>query len=118
MLKTFESLHSNPARAQQIYLILIALAATRSTIKYDVLAKQIGYPAGHMLAGPLGHIMKLCREYDLPALTSLVVDSQGSPSQGLTSVKLEDVPGEQARVFEYSWFAHVPPSLEQLELFK
>lgn len=109
-------------RALQIYQILIGLAANRQTITYGLLSDKMGGYAGGrggILAHPLGCIMRWCQTNELPALTTLVVDSQtGLPSVGLTTVENNQFPAECERVFRFGWFAIFPPALDELRALK
>lgn len=116
MPKAFNKPSTHATRALQAYLILIGLAANQQTIQYRQLCKRMHFGiSGQGLAKPLGRIMNWCAREGLYALTSLVVEKEtGIPSTGLTTVKADDFPAEQQRVFAFDWYSIYPPTLKQL----
>jgi len=112
-LSYFADDSSQAKRGYQIWLILIGLAHRRANITYGQLADLIGFGGALALAGPLGCIMWYCIQHKLPPLTVLVVNKDtGTPSEGLGGVDDFDIARE--RVFNYSWFDLVPPTVEEL----
>jgi hypothetical protein len=86
-------------------------------VRGQLSTKMGGYGGqrGSILSYPLGCIMQWCQSNGLPALTTLVVDSEtGLPSHGLTTVEGNQFPAECERVFDFRWFEIFPPSLEEL----
>ena len=113
-MKSFDDVRTHPARALQVYQILLGLAYNRQTITYGQLADILGFDGAGVFADPLGHIMFWCAENELPPLTSLVVKQDtGLPGDGLTSPV--DLHGEREQVFRYQWFKLYPPSLDELK---
>jgi hypothetical protein len=115
MIQKFDDIRTNPARALQVYLILMGAAKNRQTLTYRGLADtlQFGGKGAGVLAHILGHIMYWCHEEGLPSLTSLVVNKEsGLPGPGLSAPA--DVNSERERIYEYDWYAIVPPAMEQL----
>jgi hypothetical protein len=65
-----------------------------------------------VLAHPLGHLMHYCRQHQLPPLTVLVVNqTTGLPGEGLTDA---DLNADREGVFNFDWYALVPPMPEEL----
>jgi len=51
----------------------------------------------------------------LPALASLVVEqATGLPAPGFTATSRDEIPREQERVWEFDWYAILPPTIEEL----
>ena len=112
MLRPFDN--TDPLCALKIYLILIGMAVRRATVTYGELDDKIGRGGARLLAGPLRCLMRWCHQEGLPALTAIVVEKDnGRPSSGLTTVE-GDFAAEQQRVFRHDWFAHFPPTIEEL----
>jgi putative restriction endonuclease len=112
MLKRFDDNPANHTRAVQAWPILIAKAHNRQTLTVTALAQLLHVPEPSTVVYILGHIMLLCRENKLPPLTLLVVnDTTGLPVVGRTSV---DYHVEREAVYNYDWYAHWPPSAEDL----
>jgi hypothetical protein len=106
---------TEPAWGLRAYLILIGCAADRQTVTYDVLARRIKRGGPNLLAKPLGLITRWCQRHDLPALASLVVEqSTQMPAPSFTAVGKEEIPREQERVWEFDWYAILPPTLAEL----
>ncbi|TIP82407.1 MAG: hypothetical protein E5X60_33640 [Mesorhizobium sp.] len=64
-------------------------------------------------ATQLGHIMHWCADNDLPPLTVLVVNAKtGLPGAGLW--RIENLHADREKVFGYSWYQLVPPTIEEL----
>ena len=122
MLRKYAEDSTHPARAQQAYLILIAAAARRETLRYGQLAEMMhfgvhdGVGRGSVLNKGLGCIIHWCSKNGLPRLTTLVVEkATGVPSGGIDPfVKPEDVPAMQEKVFDEDWYSLLPPSVEEL----
>lgn len=94
-------------RAAQIWPMLALAARNRQILTYDVVGRLIGVPQ-HGLAQLLGPIQSYCLQHELPALTSLVVSkATGIPGTGF--IAAQDIPGAQAKVFEFDWLSHSTP---------
>jgi putative restriction endonuclease len=103
------------AWALRAYLILIGCAADRQTVTYDALCRRIKRGSPNLLARPLDMIARWCQRNELPALASLVVEpTTGLPAPGFMSVSRGEVPREQERVWEFDWYAILPPTLQEL----
>jgi hypothetical protein len=112
MPRRFDEQPTNASRALQIWLILIGAAHDRRTLTYGGLAKMLGFKGAGTLAHPLGHLMHYCRQNGLPPLTVLVVNqATGLPGEGLTET---DLNADREAVFEFDWYALVPPAPEEL----
>jgi hypothetical protein len=119
MMRFFDDNPTHGTRALQIWQILICKASNRQTITYGGLAKTLGFRGAGTLADMLGHVSFYCLQHDLPALTVLVVNQDtGLPGEGLMKIGI-DLDAEREAVFQYDWFAVVPPSPEEFrEAFK
>lgn len=112
-VKLFSDVTSATSRATQIFPILIAAAANRQTLTYGVLADMLGFGGAGVFATQLGHIMHWCADNDLPPLTVLVVNAKtGLPGAGLW--RIENLHADREKVFGYSWYQLVPPTIEEL----
>lgn len=105
---------SRPARAVQIFNILVGMAIRRETTTYGGLAKRLGYNGAGVFGQTLGLIMTWCHKNKLPPLTSLVVGTtRGTPGRGLvTPVNLD---ADRERVYRLDWYDIMPPTTEELE---
>jgi hypothetical protein len=84
-------------------------------IQYRQLSEKMNYGVGPILAGPLDLIMNSWAREGLPALTAILVEKKAKlPSTGLTTVKENDFPAEQQRVFAFDWSSILPPTLDEL----
>ena len=97
-------------RAQQSWPILISMAKQRRTIKYEELSQFIGYTDSRPIWSVLGNIMFFCELKELPPLTALVVNKEGVPGNGLTSVSSNELNEKRENVFDFDWYSIVPPS--------
>ena len=99
-------------RAAQIWSVLALAARNRQILTYEIVYQLVGIPPQGQ-AETLDHIQQYCLQNNLPPLTILVVNKEtGLPGKGFTAV--EDIPGNQVRVFEYNWLEHGAPSPEEL----
>ena len=104
-----------PAWALRAYLVLIGMAARHETATYGELNQRIKRGGARFLAVPLGCVMLWCKQNDLPALTSLIVEKPiGLPKFGLKTVDPDKFPAEQQKVFRFDWFSIIPPTLDDL----
>ena len=119
MIRYFDDSRTHPARAVQIWLVLIGLARNRQTITYQGLAEVLEFKGEGVFADMLGHIAFYCKENNLPPLTDLVVKKDtGLPGDGLAT-QVADFNAERERVYQHKWFRMFPPSAEELsESFK
>jgi hypothetical protein len=97
---------------------LMAFARNRQDIQYGPAATDIlGFEkGGSAISHPLGYVMSVCEDLELPHLTVLVVKPvTGRPDpDGLHWVKPEDVDEMRERVFGYPWH-RVQLTVEQLQ---
>jgi len=107
---------SRVLRAQQAWPILIGAAHRGEILTYDELGlTMFEKTSAGVLAGILGLIAFWCRDEDLPALTSIVVNSEtGMPGMGIPT---EKPMAEQQKVFAYKWYLiHAPTEAELTEI--
>jgi len=111
----FDQLSSAPARALQIYLILIGCAANQQTITYAKLAERLGLLTPSWLFVSLGHLAEWCLHEGLAPLTSLAIaEDTGAPGPGYP-LPLESLAAQQNRARIFDWYAIVPPAVADLE---
>lgn len=111
--KRFSEIGTRPARALQIYQILIGLAYNRQTMTYGQLAGILNYGGAGVFAGTLDHIKHWCDREGHPALTTLVVNqATGLPGEGFTTST--DLHAGREKVFNHVWFDIVPPTMDEL----
>ena len=104
-----------PAWGLRAYLVLIGCAADRQTVTYDALARRIKRGGPNLLAEPLALTTRWCQQHSLPALASLVVEqTTGLPAPGFVAISRDEIPHEQERVWEFDWYAILPPTIEEL----
>ena len=109
MVRKFD--RSRPARALQVWQILIGASHNRQIITYKILAKLLGFRGEGVFAQILGHIAYFCKQNRLPPLTSLVVNERtGLPGVG---IPIKNAPKLRESVFKYKWYSIVPPTVEQ-----
>ena len=101
------------ARSAQAWLALVTQAAHRRTTTYDALgALLLSHPL--TLRSDLDPIDDYCNQHGLPPLAVVCVDPKtGEPSRGNVGVFLLDKNRE--RVFNYNWFALVPPAPDEIK---
>ena len=111
----FDQMSSAPARALQIYLVLIGCAANQQTITYTKLAGRLGFLTPTWLPSPLDHLADWCLREGLPPITSLAVtDETGAPGADYP-LPLESLAAQQSRARKFDWYAIVPPTMGDLE---
>ena len=104
-----------PAWGLRAYLVLIGCAADRQTVTYDALARRIKRGGPNLLANPLALIARWCQQHSLPVLTCLVVEqTTGLPAAGFAAIGRDEIHREQERVWEFDWYAILPPTIEEL----
>ena len=105
-------------RAIQIYQVLIGAAHNRQLLTYDIVGKHIGVPR-QGLANHLVHILRLCEDRGLPALTSICVsEKSGQPSHGFTDLiptSPEQLHREREKVYAHEWYRERPVTVEELK---
>lgn len=112
--KLYSKIRSRPARAVQVFGILVGMAHRRETITYGGLAERLRYRGAGVFAQTLGMIMTWCDQNGLPPLTSLVVGAaRGKPGKGLTTPI--DLDAEREQVYGLDWYDIVPPTPDELE---
>ena len=128
-MKNYQRGDSIPKQAQQMWMVLAAIAVLRppdddytggwtsGLVTYGALAELMGKPrrAGVTLTRQLGIIGRYCEENDLPALNAIVVSQRwGAPGDDVVLSKSDDVGEEQESVFGKAWFSIRPPTINQL----
>jgi hypothetical protein len=104
-----------PAWALRAYLILIGCAADHQTVTYDAIARRIKRGGPDLMANPLALITRWCQQHGLPALACLVVEgTTGLPAPGFAAIGRGEIHREQERVWEFDWYAILPPTIEEL----
>ena len=107
--------NKSSVRALQTWQYLIGKARNRQLVKYGELADVIGYSDCRPLTFILGHIMFFCEQEDLPPLTIIVVNNDGTPGKGFTPVERTELDTGRESTFNYDWFSIYPPSPEELK---
>jgi len=108
---------SRPARAMQVWQILIAAAHERRTLTYGDVADLLGFDGAGVLAQTLGLIMTYCKNEGLPPLTVLVVKHDtGLPGEGLTTV--ENLPRDREAVYQYAWYGRFPVQISDFSALR
>jgi hypothetical protein len=111
----FDQLSSAPARALQIYLILIGCAANQQTIAYAKLAECAGLFTPTWLFASLGHLAEWCLHEGLPPLTSLAIAEDTGMPRPDHPLPLESLADQQNRARKFNWYAILPPAVSDLE---
>jgi hypothetical protein len=112
----FDQMSSSPARALQIYLVLIGCAANKQTITYAKLAECMGLLTPSWLVPALSHLAEWCIREGLPPLTSLAVaEDTGAPGPGYP-LPIDKLASQQHRARRFEWYAILPPAVADLEL--
>jgi putative restriction endonuclease len=101
-------------RGLQAWQYLIAKAHTRTIIRYKELQELMEYPTSNPLRHALGCIAFYCRQKNLPALSSIVVNESGVPGEGFFEEVLANIDAAWQQVFDYPWYRWVPPTVEEL----
>ncbi len=101
------------ARSAQAWLALVAHAAHRRTVTYDALGELLqSHPM--RVRSDLDPIDDYCNEHGLPPLAVVCVDREtGEPSRG--NVGVFRLNKNRERVFNYDWFALVPPTPNEIK---
>ena len=100
------------ARSAQAWLALVAQATQRRTTTYHAMSELLlSHPM--TLRSDLDPIDDYCNQHGLPPLAVVCVDRKtGEPSRRNVGVFRLDKNRE--RVFNYDWFALVPPTPEEI----
>ena len=108
-----EDRRKNTPRSAQAWLALVAQATQRRTTTYDALgALLLSHPL--TVRPDLDPIDDYCNEHGLPPLAVVCVDRKtGEPSRG--NVGVFRLNKNRERVFNYDWFALVPPTPEEIK---
>lgn len=115
----FNPSSTHPQRAVQAWQILVGKAMNRQTVTYRALSELMyGKPAAGVLGEILGHIAFYCIDSKLPALTSIVVNTGGTPGSRIP-IDLSTIDTERESVYDHDWYDVYPPNEDALsESFK
>ncbi|HEY9878770.1 MAG TPA: hypothetical protein V6D29_09960, partial [Leptolyngbyaceae cyanobacterium] len=101
-------------RALQAWQFLIAKAQNRQVVRYDDVAKVMGYTDNRPLSQILNFIMLYCAQNSLPPLTMIVVNKDGTPGAGFTETARHELDRKREEVFSFDWYGLVPPTIDEL----
>ncbi|MEW6618882.1 MAG: hypothetical protein AB1422_05985 [bacterium] len=102
-------------RALQAWQFLAGKANNRQTVRYGDLANLMGYADNRPLSSILGHIMYFCNQNNLPPLTIIVVNKDGTPGEGFTDAVPDEFHKKREDVFLYDWFGTLPPTIQEFQ---
>lgn len=77
--------------------------------------RRLGYSDSRPLPSILEHIMVYCQQQDLPPLTIIVVNQDGTPGEGFTAASRHEFDRKREEVFSFDWFGIRPPSIEEFK---
>jgi len=115
-MNVFNPSSTHPLRSVQAWQILVGMAMRRQTTTYKGLSKLMYQKdAPGVLDEILGHIAFYCINYELPALTSIVVaKGRGTPGQDIP-VDLATIDKQREEVYELDWYNIKPPHDTELK---
>jgi hypothetical protein len=99
-------------RAAQIWPVLCLAAWNRQILSYQIVGQLIGVPH-YALAQLLEPIQSYCLIRELPALTVIVVNTEGRPGTGF--IAADNVSYEQQRVYAHDWLTETTPTPDVLQ---
>lgn len=102
-------------RALQAWQYLIGRAHNRQMVRYGELSQLMDYKNNQALTPILNNVLQYCRQHGLPPLTILVVNQDGVPGAGFSTVNAAAPFRDQEAVFAYPWFKLVPPTPEDFQ---
>lgn len=102
-------------RAVQAWQFLVSKASNRQLVRYDHVAEIMSYKDNRPLASILNFIMVYCSQYELPPLTGIVVNKDGTPGAGFTETPRDQLDRKREDVFGYDWYGIVPPSVDEFQ---
>lgn len=109
-LHSFDDEANVPARAVQIWQILIGAAALRQTVTYGQLARTLHFGGAGVFGQMLYAIHLYCEANGLPMLNSLVVNKDtGLPGDEYPGGSA-NVPRTQAQVWAFEWYLYYTPT--------
>ena len=101
--------------ALRAYLVLIGCAFRGETISDGELTQAIQCGNQLVLHRALKYVVRWCTLTNQPHIASLVVESiTGMPVPSFSVVPRDLIPTEHERVWSHDWFAHFPPTIEEL----
>ena len=106
---------TEPGWALRAYLVLIGCAFRGETISDGELTQAIQCGNPLVLHRVLRYVIRWCTLTNQPHVASLVVESiTGIPVPSFSVVPRDLIPTEHERVWSHDWFAHFPPTIEEL----
>jgi len=81
-------------------------------MSYKDLSNAMKFSSAHFMSHHLSRIDRICAKHDLPKLNDLVVNKDDKPGYKDHEPRSE-ILAERRRVFEFDWFALVPPTPEE-----
>ena len=94
-------------QASIIYPLLVKHSNDRSVVTYGEVNAALGYKgnaSGHAIRAGMDLIVLYCKEYDLPQLTSLIVNKKsGEPTEGYAYGEGENILEEHMKCFNHKW---------------
>lgn len=112
MLKTLKDA-TEAEKAAQIWQILVCKAYTRQTISLEELLRLMGFNLTmnpNLMILQSGYISYFCQHYNLPPLLMLIKENARKEKQ--TTITVE---AQLKNIFEYNWFAIIPPTPIELQ---
>ena len=106
-----EKLQDDARRLVKTYLILVSKATNRQTIRYGVLADQIGVARQGVGQSCLNPVYRFCMDNDYPDLTVLAVQRDtGEPAEG--HFDRATLYREREKVYDFPWTDYAPPTVD------
>jgi hypothetical protein len=118
-MRKFNPKASHPARAVQVWQILVGRAMNRQTITYhglSVIMYKKAEGAAGVIANILGLVAFYCNDNKLPPLTSIVVGKRrGTPGDDIP-IDLAKLDEAREKVYDFDWYDVYPPTEDELVL--
>ena len=111
-MKYYDEFHGWHHRAAQAWQILVTAAKTRQTMSYEDLSNAMNFSSAHFMSHVLYRIDRICEKYGVPKLNDLVVNNDDKPGYR-TREPRSAILAERQRVFDFDWYALVPPTPEE-----
>ena len=106
---------TEPSWALRAYLVLIGCAFRSETITYGQLAMAIKRGGPNLLAESLDCLARWCTRNGQPQIASILVEqATGMPAPGFAAIARDAITSEHEKVWAHDWFAHFPPTVEEL----
>ncbi len=101
-------------RAGQAWQILVTQAKIGQVMNYAELSAEMNWSDHHHVNAALWPIYAYCMRHGLPELNDLVITYGIDRPGHKKEYPLSEVREERERVWDFDWFAVVPPSPEEL----